>query len=191
MIVGYARTSTIEQVAGLEGQIKSLFSSGCEKIFKEQVSSISERDELKKALDFVREGDVFVVDKLDRLARSTADLLKISQALENKKVSLRILNLGMDTSTPTGKMLLTMMGAIAQFEREIMLERQREGIAKAKAEGKYKGRKPIPKEVVQQVLELCQTRLTRKEVGRRVKLGEASIYRILKEQKCSSVSTVV
>jgi DNA invertase Pin-like site-specific DNA recombinase len=88
----------------------------------------------------VREDDTFIVCKLDRLARSTQHLLTITERLKAKGVALRVLNLGLDTSTSTGALLLTMLGAIGQFEREMMLERQREGIAKAKREGKYKGR---------------------------------------------------
>ena len=131
MIVGYARTSTVDQVAGFEAQVKELSAAGCEKIFQEQVSSVTVRLQLQSALEFVRDGDVFVVTKLDRLARSVTDLMAILQALERKGVAVRILNLGMDTQTPTGKLMLTVLGGVAQFEREMMLERQREGIAKA------------------------------------------------------------
>ncbi len=106
------------------------------------MSSVAARPELEAALDFVREGDVFVVTKLDRLARSVANLLEIVARLERKGVTLRILNLGLDTSTPTGKLMLTVMGGVAEFERSMMLERQREGIAKAKGEGRYKGASP-------------------------------------------------
>lgn len=183
MIVGYARTSTTEQIAGLEAQLKELQSIGCSKIYQEQISSIAERNQLKAAIDFVREGDILVVTKLDRLARSVADLLTIVQSLGKKNVSLRILNLGIDTNTPTGKLMLTMLGAIGQFEREIMLERQREGIAKAKAEGKFKGRKPLDPGIVEEVLRLCETRITRKEVAERLEIGEATVYRVLKGAK--------
>ena len=136
MHIGYARTSTVEQIAGYEVQIKELQAVGCEKIFCEQVSSVAERAELQAAIAFARENDVLVVTKLDRLARSISDLMQLIQALDHKKIGLRILNLGIDTQTPTGKLMLTVLGGIAQFEREIMLERQREGIAKAKATGK-------------------------------------------------------
>ncbi len=91
---------------------------------------------------FCREGDALVVTKLDRLARSVTHLGTIIAALEAKGVALRILNLGVDSATPTGRLMLNVLGGVAQFEREIMLERQREGIAKAKAAGRYKGRKP-------------------------------------------------
>ncbi len=141
----YARTSTVGQRAGFEAQRRDLEGAGAEKLFAEQVSSAGQRKELEAALEFVREGDVLLVTKLDRLARSTVDLLKIVEQLDGKGVSLRILDFGggaINTHSPNGKLILTMFGAMAEFERGIMLERQREGIAKTKAEGKYKGRKP-------------------------------------------------
>jgi DNA invertase Pin-like site-specific DNA recombinase len=174
MIVGYARTSTVDQVAGFEAQLKELSAAGCEKIFREQVSSITVRVQLQSALEFVRDGDVFVVTKLDRLARSVADLMAILQALERKRVAMRILNLGMDTQTPTGKLMLTVLGGVAQFEREMMLERQREGIAKAKAAGKYKGRKPIALERQQHVLRLAADSATKSSIARQLCIGEAT-----------------
>jgi DNA invertase Pin-like site-specific DNA recombinase len=141
--------------------LKELEAAKCEKTFKEQVSSVTERLQLQAALEFVREGDTFVVTKIDRLARSIIDLMKIIQELERKKVAVKIINLGMDTSTPTGKLILTVLGGIAQFEREIMLERQREGIAKAKADKKYKGRKPLSLERRQEVIRLADEGLTK------------------------------
>src|SRR5258707_5125861 len=116
MIVGYARTSTVDQIAGFEAQLKELAAAGCEKTFQEQVSSVAERIQLRSALEYVREGDILVVSKLDRLARSVRDLMAILQTLESKRVGMRILNLGMDTQTPTGKLMLTMLGAVAHFD---------------------------------------------------------------------------
>jgi TnpA family transposase/DNA invertase Pin-like site-specific DNA recombinase len=171
MIVGYARTSTVDQVAGFEAQSKELSAAGCEKIFQEQVSSVAVRLQLQSALEFVRAGDVFVVTKLDRLARSVADLMAILQTLERKRVTVRILNLGMDTQTPTGKLMLTVLGGVAQFEREMMLERQREGIAKAKSTGKYKGRKPIAPERRQHVLRLAGEGATKISIARQLGMG--------------------
>src|SRR5271165_7384271 len=173
MIVGYARTSTVDQIAGFEAQSKELLAAGCEKIFQEQVSSVTVRLQLQSALEFVRDGDVFVVTKLDRLARSVADLMAILQALERKRVAVRILNLGMDTQTPTGKLMLTVLGGVAQFEREMMLERQREGIPKAKSAGKYKGRKPIAPERRQHVLRLAAEGATKISIARQLGIGEA------------------
>src|SRR5260370_33358790 len=110
MIVGYARTSTVDQVAGFEAQVKELSAAGCEKIFQEQVSSVTVRLQLQSALEFVRDGDVFVVTKLDRLARSVTDLIAILPALERKGVGRRILNLRLDTQTPTGQLMVTAVG---------------------------------------------------------------------------------
>src|SRR4051794_10090061 len=145
MQVGYARTSTAEQEAGLAAQERDLRDAGCERVFSEQVSAAAKRVQLDAALDFVREGDVLTVTRPDRLARSTADLLTIVGRLEAKKVALVVLSMGgqqVDTRTATGRLMLTMLAAVAAFERDLMLERQREGIAKAKAEGRYKGRAP-------------------------------------------------
>ena len=136
-------------------------------------------DLLSSALEFVRDGDVFVVTKLDRLARSVADLMAILQALERKRVAVRIPNLGMDTQTPTGKLMVTVLGGVAQFEREMMLERQREGIAKAKSVGKYKGRKPIAPDRRQHVLRLAAEGATKISIARQLGIGEATVYRIL------------
>lgn len=146
MIVGYARTSTTEQEAGLQAQQRDLRAAGVhEKLFCEQVSSVAHRPQLEAAIEFLREGDTLVVTKLDRLARSTAHLLAIVNLLDKKGVALRILDFGgssVDTKSPSGKLMLTMFAAMAQFEREMMLERQREGIAKAKRDGKYKAASP-------------------------------------------------
>lgn len=190
MNIGYARTSTIEQMAGYESQIKELKNAGCEKIFHEQISSISrQRSQLEYLLDFIREGDILIVTKIDRLARSVAHLLSIIDFLERKKVSLKIINLGIDTHTPTGRLVLTVLAGIAQFEREIMLERQREGIAKAQALGKFKGRKPMANNIKKEVLRLVDEGKTKSSVARQLGIGEASVYRILKENHQAKLPT--
>jgi len=185
MIVGYARTSTTDQKAGLEAQERDLKAAGCERLFVEQVSSVDvvAREQLAQALDFIREGDVLVVTKLDRLARSVAHLLEVTGRIKAKGAHLRILDLAIDTSTATGELLLTMVGAIAQFERSIMLERQREGIAKAKAAGKYRGRKPTARARAPEVLSLRASGLGPEEIIRRTGLSRASVYRILKADR--------
>lgn len=187
MIIGYARTSTAEQMAGLESQVRELEATHCQKIFREQVSSVATRRQLEAALEFVREGDVLVTTKLDRLARSVADLMAIIQALEQKAVGLRILNLGMDTQTPTGKLMLTVLGGVAQFEREMMLERQKEGVAKAKAAGKYKGRKPLAANLRQEVVYLAAQGMAKAHIARQLSIGEATVYRILAANQKDSV----
>ena len=179
MIIGYARTSTVGQVAGFEAQLKDLRAAGCEKVFHEQVSSVAARAQLQTALEFVREGDVLVVAKLDRLARSVADLMSILNTLDRKRAGLRILDLGMDTRTPTGRLILTVLGSVAQFEREMMLERQLEGIAKAQAAGKYRGRKPIQADRRDEVLRLAAAGMAKARIAQELKIGEATVYRIL------------
>ena len=179
MRIGYCRTSTLDQVAGFDAQVKELTQLGCKKIFKEQVSSIAKRDQLDLALDFVREGDTFCVTKLDRLARSTQHLIEITSYLEEKGVALHIVNLGIDTSTPTGKLMLTMIGAIAQFEREMMLERQKEGVQRAKAQGKYKGRKPTARAKSDDVIKLKSDGVGPTQIAKDLGISRASVYRIL------------
>jgi DNA invertase Pin-like site-specific DNA recombinase len=182
MNVGYARTSTIEQAAGFEAQLKRLKKVGCEKVFKEQVSSVGEREQLQAALDYIRDGDTLVVTKLDRLARSTSDLLRVNEIVEKKGARLRILDLDLDTSTATGKLLLTMVGAIAAFERDLMLERQREGIAAAKAAGKYKGRKATARAKADEVRALKHNGIGASAIARRLGIGRASVYRVLQQR---------
>jgi DNA invertase Pin-like site-specific DNA recombinase len=191
MKVGYARTSTSDQKAGFEAQLAELEQSGCEKVFKEQVSSVAHRAQLEGTLDFIREGDTLVVSKLDRLARSTQHLLEIADTVKRKGAHLHVLNLGMDTSTATGKLLLTVIGAIGQFEREMMLERQREGIAKAKAEGKYKGRAPTARAKADEARALAFQGVGASEIARRLGIGRASVYRVLGQASGSSDNTLL
>jgi DNA invertase Pin-like site-specific DNA recombinase len=188
MICGYARTSTVEQVAGFEAQLAELKAAGVEKLFQEQVSSVDvvKREQLTLALDFVREGDVLVVTKLDRLARSVAHLMQIVDTLSAKGVALRILNLGIDTSTPTGKLMLTMLGGVAEFERSIMLERQREGIAKAKREGKYRGRKPTAQVKAADVRRLASEGVKAPQIAAQLGIGERSVFRILAQSEAQA-----
>ena len=181
MKVGYARTSTVDQAAGFEAQIAALNEAGCERVFQEQTSAVGPRRELGAVLDFVREGDTLVITKLDRLARSTAHLIEVTKALETRGAALSILDLGIDTSNASGKLGLTVIGAIAQFEREMMLERQREGIAKAKAEGKYKGRKPTARAKANEVVALKREGIGASEIAKRLGIGRASVYRILQD----------
>jgi DNA invertase Pin-like site-specific DNA recombinase len=186
MIVGYARTSTTEQVAGFEAQLDALNKADCEKVFQEQVSAVKQRGQLEAALEFVREGDVFTVTKLDRLARSTQHLLEIVARLTEKGASLRVLNIGLDTSNPTGKLMLTLLGAIGEFERELMLERQRDGIQAAKMAGKYKGRQPTARAKAAEVLKLAAEGKTKARIAEIADIGVASVYRILAREKIAA-----
>lgn len=184
MLVGYARTSTVDQEAGLEAQERDLKITGCTKVFSEQVSSVGRRSRLEAALEFVREGDTLVVTKPDRLARSVADLLAIVARLEAKGVGLKVLSMGgseVNTGTPTGRLMLTMLGAVAEFERALMLERQREGIAKAKDAGKYKGRAPTARRKADEIQRLRADGVKPTEIAERLGIGRASVYRVLGE----------
>ena len=176
-LVGYARVSTVGQ--SLDTQLQAL--ADCNTIFQEKVSGArDDRPQLALLLDVVCEGDVVIVTKLDRLARNTRHLLEISEHLQHKRVALRILNLGINTSTPTGKLMLTMIGAIATFERELMLERQAEGIELAKQRGVYKGRKPTAMAKREDVLALIAQGLTKAEIARQVGISRSSVQRIIK-----------
>ncbi len=179
MHIGYARTSTIEQVAGLEAQERDLTAAGVERVYREQVSSVAPRVQLEAMLDFAREGDTVTVTKLDRLARSVRDLMAIVDRLAAKGVALRILAMNMDTATPTGKLMLTILGGVAEFERELMLERQREGIAKAKAEKKYKGRAPTARAKSTEIEALLRQHVGPQEISRRLGISRSSVYRVM------------
>jgi len=181
MLVGYARTSTLDQTAGLEAQERDLLAAGCERMFVEQVSSvdIAQRHKLDEAIAFAREGDTLLVTKLDRLARSVAHLMAVLETLKERGVALRILDLGLDTATLNGKLMVTILGGVAEFERGIMLERQREGIAKAKAAGKYKGRKATAKAKTDEVMKLHGEGVGATMIAKQLNIGRASVYRIL------------
>ncbi len=182
MLVGYARTSTAEQQAGLVAQERDLRAAGVEKLFAEQVSSVGQREQLKAAMGFLREGDVLVVTKPDRLARSTVDLMTIVQTLEKAGIGLIVLSMAgerLDTRSPTSRLMLTLLGAVAEFERTLMLERQREGIAKAKADGKYKGRAPTAIAKAVQVRQMRDAGVRPVDIGRQLGISRKSVYRCL------------
>jgi DNA invertase Pin-like site-specific DNA recombinase len=166
--------------------VRDLKGVGAEKVFSEQVSSMAQRDALRACLDFLREGDVLVVTKPDRLARSTVELLTIQADLTKRGIGLLILSIGgekLDTRNPTSKLMLTVLAGVAMWEREIMLERQREGIARAAAEGKYKGRKPTARAKSDKVVELAAAGRTRDAIAKELGISLASVYRLLAAQR--------
>lgn len=177
-LVGYARVSSTGQT--LEVQRDQLHAAGCSKVFEEKRSGTTTegRDQLALALDYAREGDTFVVCRLDRLARSIIDLRQIVDRLTAKKVEFRVLQQGeIDTASPHGRLMLSMLAAFAEFETDLRKERQAEGIAKAKAEGRYKGRKPsVPSDEVRR---LHGEGVGPAEIARRLGIGRASVYRAL------------
>lgn len=180
-VVGYARVSTREQ--NLTAQIEALSAAGCERVYQEKESGAdTARVELAALLDYVREGDVVIACKLDRIARSTRHLLEIVDTLESKGVGFRVLNnAAIDTTTASGKLMLSVLAAIGQFEREMMLERQRDGIEVAKREGKYKGRKATAKAKTDEVWGLLRAGRTKESIAKELSIGVASVYRIAKE----------
>ena len=182
MIIGYARTSTADQTAGLAAQERDLTAAGAEKVYAEQVSSMAHRPRMAEALAFLREGDALMVSKPDRLARSTAELLAIEADLSKRGAGLIVLSMGgerLDTRNPTSKLMLTILAGVATWEREIMLERQREGIAKAKGEGKYKGRKPTVAAQTAAIREAVAAGEKPAAVARRLGVARSSVYRML------------
>ncbi|HEY2007650.1 MAG TPA: recombinase family protein [Rhizomicrobium sp.] len=180
MKIGFARTSTVEQIAGYEAQKRDLTDAGCERIFGEQLSSVAaERPQLEAAIEFARDGDVVICTKLDRIARSIIDLWAIVKRLEAKGVKLRILDGAIDTSSANGRLHMNILGSFAQFEREMMLERQREGIAKAKRDGKYKGRKPTARDKSDDVLARRERGEAPADIASALKISPASVYRII------------
>ena len=183
MLIGYARTSTVDQQAGFEAQLVELNTYGCERTYQEQVSAVATRTQLEAAIDILREGDKLVVTKLDRLARSVSHMGELLEQIEAKGAGLVILSMGnerVDTSTATGKLILNMMVSVAQFEREMMKERQVEGIKRAQAEGKYKGRVPTAIKQADKVKALVDAGVTRVQVQEQLGISKASYYRCLK-----------
>jgi len=184
MLIGYARTSTIDQQAGFESQLEELKAYGCSRTYKEQVSAVATRAQLETAIEILRSGDKLVVTKLDRLARSVAHMGDILSQIEAKGAGLVILSLGserVDTTTATGKLILNMMVSVAQFEREMMKERQVEGIKRAKAEGKYKGRKPSAMNQSEKVKALVAAGVARVQIMEQLGISKASYYRCLQK----------
>lgn len=177
-MVGYARVSSAGQ--SLEVQTDNLKNAGCEKLFAEKQSgtSANNRMALKEALEWLREGDTLVVTRLDRLARSGKDLHDIIDQLAAKKIGFQCLQQGaVDTTTSMGKLVLGILGAVAEFETDIRKERQREGIEKAKKRGVYKGR---PASIdADKVRELKAAGMGGAEIAKEMGIGRASVYRLL------------
>jgi len=183
MRIGYARTSTLDQIAGFEAQIKRLMDEGCEKIFKEQLSSVdARRPQLEAMIDFARDSDIVICTKLDRLARSVPGMVEIASRLKAKGASILILDPHLSNRTAAEELTFNLLTSIAQFERQIMLERQREGIAKAKAEGKYKGRVPTAREKTEEVLELAAQGKGASYIAGALGIGRSSVYRAMKSK---------
>ncbi|MES0058806.1 recombinase family protein [Mesorhizobium sp. M0041] len=179
-VVGYARVSTSGQDHAT--QVARLNAEGADKIFSEKKSGLDgKRPELARCLDYVREGDTLLVTKLDRLARSTADLYRIVTALTDKGVAFKVLDDNLvDTTTRTGKLVMGILALIAEFETDIRKERQMEGIAKAKAEGRVGGRpKTIDASMEARIAELRGSQLSIRKIAAEVGVSKASVQKIL------------
>ncbi|MGF7163620.1 DNA invertase Pin-like site-specific DNA recombinase [Rhodoligotrophos appendicifer] len=177
MNIGYARVSTTDQDNSI--QEARLRSAGCRHVHFEKVSGGGRKNRfmLRQALDHCREGDTLMVTRVDRLARSIGDLQDILRELKEKGVELKVLDQQVDTSTPSGKCFLDMLGVFAEFETSLRRERQMEGIRKAKQKGVYKGRKPS--------IDIARVKLLRPQgmeastIARTLNIGRASVYRVL------------
>lgn len=183
MLIGYARVSSTGQ--NLDTQLDILKDAGCDKIFQEKKSGTNtvDREELKNALDFVREGDTLIVTRLDRCSRSVSDLYKIIGALKDKNVEFKAVNQNIDTNSSTGKLMLGMLSIIAEFENDLRRERQAEGIKRAKALGKYKREKSLNDEKVVEIMELQKTEMTNGEIAKKFGVARSTLLRYVAEYK--------
>jgi len=181
--IAYVRVSTVEQNEAR--QIEALKNHNIDKWFTEKISAKdTNRPELEKMLDYVREGDTVYIHDFSRLARSTKDLLDIVEQLQAKGVELHSNKENIDTSTASGKLMLTMIGAIAEFERANLLERQREGIAIAKEEGKYKGRKPVnisKKVFMEQYYRYMKREINKRELAKILNISRPTLDKLISE----------
>lgn len=178
MLIGYARTSTARQENGINGQRRDLEAQGCADIYQEQVSSVGERAQLQAAIRGLRAGDILVVTKLDRLARSIEHAIKLEAKIRERGGSLKVLDPAIDTSTATGRLLFGMLSAISQFEREVMLERQREGIEAARQAGRYRGRQPTALRKTPEIEALLAQGVAKAEIARQLGVSVRSVFRI-------------
>ena len=180
--IGYVRVSTVEQ-----NTARQLVGISLDRIFEEKISAktIGNRPVLREMLGFIRDGDDLYVHSMDRLARNLKDLLTLVTTITDKGVTLHFVkeNLTFDAkakATPFNKLLLGLLGSVAEFERELILERQREGIAQAKARGAYKGRKPIAPEKIEKAKELLAQGMTRTEAAKTVGMGRTTLFLYLR-----------
>lgn len=183
MKIGYVRVSTQEQnTARQESLMREL---GADQVYIDRMSGKSQdRPELKRMMDYVREGDTVIVESISRFARNTRDLLELVERLTAKNVEFISKKEAIDTSTPTGKFMLTVFGAVAELEREYILQRQKEGIAIAKEQGVYRGRKPIERSNFGQIVSLWEAgQITAVEAMKRLDMKPRTFYRKVRQMK--------
>ena len=185
-LIGYARVSTAEQDTAL--QTDALRTAGCERIFEDTVSgSKADRPGLAEALAYLREGDVLAVWRLDRLGRSLPHLIETIAALEARGVGFRSLTEAIDTTTPGGRLIFHVFGALGQFERDLIRERTKAGLASAAARGRKGGRKPVvTNDRLQRARELIESGLNVREAAGRIKVSKTALYAALKSGRSAS-----
>lgn len=190
-LIGYARVSTTDQ--DLSVQHAALKSARCKKVFSEKKSGSQQkgRTQLDACLNYLREGDTLIVTRIDRLSRSLRDLQNLAHDLKENGIHLKATEQPIDTSSAAGNAFFNMLGVFAEFETTLRKERQLEGIAKAKAEGKYKGRQPTARIKSYQVISLIKEGFTRQAVAEKLDIGIASVYRILKEHMKNNPTSVL
>ena len=182
-IFGYARVSTRDQ--NLDMQLDVLYQHNCVKIFCEQSSGVKERPELQRCLSLLREGDILVVYKLDRLARSLSEIVRICSDLENKKIQIKSVKDNIDTTSYMGKFTMHIFAALAEFERNVILERTREGREAARKRGKKFGRPqgltPIARQKVKQVALLYQKGVSIQQICQQIEIkSKSTVYKYLR-----------
>ena len=182
--IGYARVSTEEQ--NLDRQIDALNTEGCNKIFQEKISGkdAESRIELQKLLEYIREDDTVIVLSMSRLARSTRDLYNLVHDIEEKGANIQFLKEKIDTTTPQGRLIFGIFSSIAQFEREIIKERQKDGISIAKAKGKHLGRPflPVPENFDSVISDWKADKITATEAFKSLGISKTRFYALVKER---------
>ncbi|ASE35666.1 recombinase family protein [Mammaliicoccus sciuri] len=181
--IGYARVSTKDQ--SLDSQIDALEKYGCERIFSEKVSGRKiKRSELDKCLDYLRDGDTLVIFKLDRLGRTTKQLIELSQWLDENKINLQIIDMNISTKDAMGKMFFTMMSAFAELEANLLSERTKKGLEAARARGRKGGRPSFPDHKRREILFLYnEGEITTEEIAKRTGVSRSTVYRVVNESK--------
>jgi DNA invertase Pin-like site-specific DNA recombinase len=187
--VGYSRVSTTDQ--DTTAQVMRLEAAGCQRIFTETISSrVEHRPQLAACLEYLRQGDALVAVRLDRLARSTRELLEIAQGLENRGIDLVVLDQSIDTSSPAGKLMFAVLAAIAQFERDLCRERTLDGLVRARAEGRVGGRRPtIAGQRAQLVKRLAAEGQSVRQIAASIEASPSAVHRLLSKASPTAVCT--
>jgi DNA invertase Pin-like site-specific DNA recombinase len=187
--IGYSRVSTTDQ--DTTAQVMRLEAAGCQRIFTETISSrVEHRPQLAACLEYLRQGDALVAVRLDRLARSTRELLEIAQGLENRGIDLVVLDQQLDTSNPAGKLMFSVLAAIAQFERDLCRERTNDGLVRARAEGRVGGRRPtIAGQRAQLVKRLAAEGQSVRQIAASIEASPSAVHRLLSKASPTAVCT--